>query len=287
MKIAFSLLLTLTGSVSAYELNIAHINDHHSNMRPVPASLTIDGEPIRVSLGGFARLATAFNEIEQSEPNLLKIHAGDAITGTPYYKFFKGESDARVMNIVCFDALVIGNHEFDSSDDGLRLFLDYLGASPQCNTSVLSANVHPASGTPLAAGSDGKPYLAPYVIKEVGGVNVGLVGITVVGKTKNASRPLASTAFEDETQAAQRAIDELKQLGVNHIVLVTHIGFDADLDMVQRLSGVDAIVGGDSHTLLGDFSEVGLAGRSSYPTVVRNKDGGFVCVGQASQSWRS
>lgn len=281
MKIVFFLLLSLTGPVSAYELNIAHINDHHSNMRPLPASLTIDGEPIRVSLGGFARLATAFNEIEQSEPNLLKIHAGDAITGTPYYTFFKGETDARAMNIVCFDAFVIGNHEFDSSDAGLSVFLDYLGASPQCNTSVLSANVHPASGTPLAAQSDGKPYLAPYVIKQVGGVNVGLVGITVVGKTKNASRPLASTAFEDETQAAQRAIDELKQHGVNHIVLVTHIGFEADLVIAKKLSGVDAIVGGDSHTLVGDFSEIGLTGRSSYPTEVRNKDGGLVCIGQA------
>jgi 5'-nucleotidase / UDP-sugar diphosphatase len=147
-KIAFSLLLAFTVPVGAYELNIAHINDHHSNMRPLPATLTIDGEPIRVSLGGFARLASAFNDFEQNETNLLKIHAGDAITGTPYYNFFKGESDARAMNVVCFDAFVLGNHEFDSSDEGLKRFLDYLAASPECNTSVLSANVYPASGTP-------------------------------------------------------------------------------------------------------------------------------------------
>lgn len=280
-KVVFSLFCVFSGSVSAYQLSIAHINDHHSNMRPFSATLTIGGEPIRVSLGGFARLATVFGKLEQSEPNLLKIHAGDAITGTPYYKFFRGDSDARAMNVICFDAFVIGNHEFDSGDDGLREFLDDLRASEQCRTPVLSANVHPASGTPLVTAPDGKPYVLPYMIKEVGGVRVGLVGITVVGKTKNASRPLASTVFEDEIQAAQRSIDALRQLGVQHIVLITHVGFDADLEMARSLSGVDAIVGGDSHTLLGDFSEIGLAGQSSYPTVVRNKDGDLVCVGQA------
>ena len=279
--IVLGVVLMLGFGVNAYELNIAHINDHHSNMRPFAATLTIDGQAVRVSLGGFARLATAMDELEQSEPNLLKIHAGDAITGTPYYKFFKGESEARVMNEVCFDAFVIGNHEFDSSDFGLKTFLDYLHASPDCDTSVLSANVHPAFGAPLALTPDGKPYFLPYVVKEVGGVPIGLVGITVVGKTKNASRPLASTEFEDEVKAAQRSIDKLRQQGVNHIVLVTHVGFDADLAMASMLSGVDAIVGGDSHTLVGDFSEVGLAGRSSYPTVARNKDGGMVCVVQA------
>jgi 5'-nucleotidase/UDP-sugar diphosphatase len=133
----------LGGSVNAHELNIAHINDHHSNMRPFPAKLTIDGQPVRVSLGGFARLVTAIHELEQSEPNLLKIHAGDAITGMPYYNFFKGESDTRFMNEACFDAFVFDNHEFDLSDAGLQTFLDYLQASPDCDTSVLSANVHP------------------------------------------------------------------------------------------------------------------------------------------------
>lgn len=280
-KAVFSLLFALPGPVAAYELSIAHINDHHSNMRPFSATLMIDGEPIRVSLGGFARLATAFGELEQSEPNLLKIHAGDAITGTPYYKFFKGQSDARAMNVICFDALAIGNHEFDAGDQGLRAFLDELRAAPECDTAVLSANVHPAAGTPLAVAPDGEPYLAPYAIKEVGGVKIGLVGITVAGKTQNASRPLASTEFEDEAKAAQRAIDELKRQGVHHVVLVTHVGFDDDLHLAAQLSGVDAIVGGDSHTLVGDFSEVGLSGKSSYPTVVRDKDGRLVCVGQA------
>ena len=280
-RVAFGFALLLGATANAYELNVAHINDHHSNMRPFAATLSIDGQPIRVSLGGFARLATAIGELEQNQPNLLKIHAGDAITGTPYFKFFKGESDAQVMNKVCFDAFVIGNHEFDSYDAGLKTFLDFLRASPNCDTSVLSANVHPASGTPLAVTPNGKPYFLPYVVKEVGGVPIGIVGITVVGKTKNASRPLASTEFEEEVKAAQRSIDELRQQGVNHILLVTHVGFDADLAMASRLSGVDAIVGGDSHTLVGDFSEVGLLGRSSYPTVVRNKDGGMVCVVQA------
>ena len=114
-KIAVSLLLALVGPVSAYELHIAPINDHHSNTRPLPATLTIDGESIGVSLGGFARLATEWNDFEQREPDLLKLHAGDAITGTPDDKFFKGEPDTRAMSVVCFDAFVIGKLAKDES----------------------------------------------------------------------------------------------------------------------------------------------------------------------------
>lgn len=280
MSVWIALLIWAT-AVRAYELNIAHINDHHSNMRPTTATIVVDGKPVMVSMGGFARLATAIKQLEQQHPHLLKIHAGDAIVGTPYYKFFQGESDARAMNIICFDAFVLGNHEFDSGDDGLKVFLDYLRASPDCQTPVLSANVHPAKGTPLDGAPAGKPYVVPYVVKELGGVKVGMIGITVVGKTKNASHPLPTTQFEDEIKAAQRTIDTLKSQGVKHIVLITHIGFDADLQMAKQLQDVDVIVGGDSHTLVGDFSEIGLSGRGTYPAVAHNKGGGLVCIVQA------
>lgn len=263
-----------------FTLNIAHINDHHSQLEPfADTELRLGGVPTQVSLGGFARQTAAFQAVAGT-PNLLKIHAGDALTGSLYYTLFKGEADAALMNTVCFDAFTPGNHEFDDGDGVLRRFLDHLAKGP-CQTEVVSSNVVPAPGTPLAP-ADRLPYLKPYLIKDVGGVKVGLIGLTIAGKTTNSSRPLDSTAFLHETAAAQAAIDRLTALGVRHIVAITHQGYGADVAMVKQLSGVDVVIGGDSHTLLGDFSAVGLAAQAgAYPTVLRDKAGHTVCVGQA------
>jgi 5'-nucleotidase/UDP-sugar diphosphatase len=110
---------------------------------------------------------------------------------------------------------------------------------------------------------------------------VGLVGITIAGKTRASSRPLASTQFLDEARSAQAAIDALTAQGVRHIVLMTHHGYDADKALAAQLTGVDVIIGGDSHTLLGDFKALGLPSGGRYPTVARNAAGERVCIGQA------
>ncbi|MEY2874857.1 MAG: hypothetical protein RLZZ373_2228, partial [Pseudomonadota bacterium] len=267
-----------TSAAPPLTLHIAHINDHHSQLEPIPAAeLLLDGVPTQVELGGFARLTTLFRQ-QAARPNLLKLHAGDAVTGSLYYTFFKGEADARMMNTICFDAFELGNHEFDDGDGVLRGFLDHLHAG-DCQTPVLAANVVPGPGTPLAPA--GTSVLQPYTVKTVGGVPVGIIGIDIVGKTVNSSRPLASTQFLDETRTAQQTIDTLKARGVRHIVLLTHQGYDADRAMAAALTDVDVVIGGDSHTLLGDFSAQGLPSSGPYPTVVKNRDGDPVCIGQA------
>jgi len=279
--------LTLSGcggndepSFKPLELNIAHINDHHSQLEAFTATeLTLDGVATQVELGGFARQTAMFKSVANTK-NLLKLHAGDAITGSLYYTFFKGEADAQMMNSICFDAFTPGNHEFDDSDTVLKGFLDEL-AKGSCKTSAISSNIVAAAGTALAP-SGGTAYLKPWVIKEIDGIKVGIVGITIAGKTVNSSRPLASTHFNDEVASAQKAIDELKAQGVRHIVALTHQGYDADKTMAAKLTDIDAIIGGDSHSLLGDFSAVGIATSSgSYPTVVTNIKGETVCIGQA------
>ncbi len=263
----------------ALDLTLMHINDHHSQLDPQRnAELQIGGVPTRVELGGFARVTSAFNAAPK-KANMLKLHAGDAITGSLYYTLFKGEADAAMMNTVCFDAFALGNHEFDDSDAGLKVFLDFL-RSGSCQTPVLAANVKPALGTPLAM-SSATDYIQPYTIKKMQGVRVAIIGIDIKGKTTNSSRPLASTVFEDEIPAAQRTIDTLKKQGIRHFVLLTHQGYEADKAMAAQLTDVDAIIGGDSHSLLGDFSAFGLSSAGSYPTQVTNKDGKPVCIGQA------
>jgi 5'-nucleotidase/UDP-sugar diphosphatase len=261
------------------ELNIAHINDHHSNLAPFKDfDLSIGGVPTRVEVGGMARTAAQLRALDGT-PNLLKLHAGDATTGTLFHTLFKGEADAALMKTICFDAMSLGNHEFDDGDAGLRRFLDFMRQG-SCYTPVLSANVEPEVGTPLAPLHRGD-YLQPYLVKWIGGVPVGIIGIVVRGKTQDSSRPLASTRFLDEAATAQRYVDELKAQGVRHIVLLTHHGYDADRALAAQVSDIDVIIGGDSHTLLGDFSEFGLAAAGPYPTHARNKDGDPVCIGQA------
>ncbi len=266
----------------ALDIHIAHINDHHSHLEPTPGfELKIDGVATRAEIGGFPRIAALFKD-SGSLPNLLKIHAGDAMTGTLYHTIYKGEADAALMNTVCFDAFQPGNHEFDEGDAGLRKFLDHLRDGP-CATTILGANIGPAIGTPLAPAAR-HDYLQPTLLKRFGEVTVALIGIVTRGKTVNSSRPLPTTRFADETASAQRAIDGLKARGIRHIVLVTHQGYEADKAMAEKLSDVDAIVGGDSHTLLGDFSAfaaIGLNAAGPYPSVVRNRDGDPVCIGQA------
>lgn len=267
------------GAYPPLELNIAHINDHHSNLAPfMEFDLTLGSVPTRVEAGGMARTAAQLRALDGT-PNLLKLHAGDAITGTLFHTLFKGEADAAVMKTICFDAMSLGNHEFDGGDIELRRFLDFMRQG-SCYTPVLSANVEPEVGSPLAPLHRGD-YLQPYLVKWIGGVPVGIIGIVVRGKTQDSSRPLPTTRFLDEAETAQHYVDELRAQGVRHIVLLTHHGYQADLALAARVSDVDAIIGGDSHTLLGDFSAYGLAAAGPYPTQVRNKDGDPVCVGQA------
>lgn len=270
-------------------LSIAHINDSHSHLEPEKKlDFVIDGSQYRAQYGGFPRIKTVFETLknEFGSDNFLKLHAGDALTGTSYFSFYKGDADADMMNAICFDAFALGNHEFDEGDEGLKQFLDHLH-SGSCQTPVLAANVKPKVGTPLAPNKV-DDYIQPYTIKTTSeGVKVGIIGLDIAGKTKNSSRPLATTEFLDETTTAQNYINELHNKGIEHIVLVTHYTYDNDKALAAALTGVDVIIGGDSHTLLGDFTRYSedpannFGSQGDYPTVIKNKDGNSVCIGQA------
>jgi 5'-nucleotidase / UDP-sugar diphosphatase len=270
----------------AFTLRILHINDQHSRLAPDSGrELDLNGERVQVSFGGYPRLVTAFRELAAGAPNLLQLHAGDAITGDLYYTLFHGEADADLMNQICFDAFALGNHEFDFGDAGLKRFLDFLSKRTwDCHTPALGANVVPALGiSPLARFSP-TDYVLPSVMLERGGRRIGIVGIDVAGKTMASSSPDPGTVLLDEAVAAQAAIDALRADGVDIVILLTHIGYRADRELATRLSGVDLIVGGDSHSLLGEeFRAFGLSPEGPYPTRLGNADGDPVCVVQAWQ----
>ena len=269
-----------------FALRIVHINDHHSRLAPdAGGELRVEGETVNLSFGGFPAVTRALRELGDGAPNLLTLHAGDAITGDLYFTLFHGEADADLMNTVCFDAFSVGNHEFDAGDAGLAKFLDFLWKSPDtCRTPALAANVLPTVGESPLAPQAQHDYLQPWVVLERGGRRIGIVGIDIAGKTQASSSPDPGTRFLDEAETAQRKIDALAAEGIEHIVLLTHVGYRNDVRLAQNLRGVDVIVGADSHSLLGEgFRELGLSPEGPYPTRLRNADGDPVCVVQAWQ----
>ena len=269
-------------TATAGELTILHMNDHHSHLRAdTRVDLNLAGEKTRVKSGGFPAAVALFDKLSQKKSNILKLHAGDAITGDLYYTLFKGEADAALMNQICFDAFSVGNHEFDDGDQGLVDFLDHLKKG--CNTAILGANIEPERGVSPLTPESGADYIQPYTILRVDGMNIGIIGIDIATKTKMSSSPDATTQFLDEQETAQRYIDELESTGVDHIILLTHYQYENDKRLASSLRGVDVIVGGDSHTLLGDFSAIGKKTSGPYPTQLKNADGEKVCVVQAWQ----
>jgi len=277
------LFLLMPNWASAEKLTILHINDHHSHLEANGRmGLDLDGESTRTKSGGFPSVVTKIKELRSENPNSLTLHAGDATNGTLYFTLFEGEADAALMNSVCFDAFVVGNHEFNNGDQGLVTFLDYLKEG-SCQTPVLGANVQPEVGVSPLAKSSANDYLEPYTIVERNGEKIGIIGIVISKKTKMSSNPDDTTMFLDEVTTAQKYADELNSQGVDRVILLSHYGYENDLALAQKTSGIDIIVGGDSHSLLGDLSDLGLKPSGSYPTMVNDASGNDVCVVTAWQ----
>ena len=267
-------------------LTLLHINDHHSRLDEETTTLKLSNaagviKSVTMPMGGFARVAAAIKEESANEANVIKLHAGDALTGDLYFTQSEGEADAIAMNSVCFDAMTFGNHEFDTGDSGLSKFIGFLNKDvTKCQTSLLSSNVSTSSTSPIA----GK--FQPFTTVVRGGQKIGIVGVTISQKTKNASRPDVTTLFSDEVISTQNAIDTLTSQGVNKIIVMSHVGYEFDVSkLATKLRGVDVIVGGDSHTLLGpdSMTSMGLTPEGPYPTKLTDLNGQPVCVVQAWQ----
>ncbi len=262
---------------SPLTLTIAHVNDAHSKLDPALTKLTIDindslkGKAVYVELGGITRLISAIGDVRKQNANVLFVNSGDMFQGSLYFTQFLGAADVDFWNMAKLDVATLGNHEFDKGPSVLKSNL-LLKAS----FAVVSSNVD------ISAEAD-IPYkflLKPYVIKQYGNAKVGIIGITTTD-TSNISSPGKNIVFNDYAVSVAKAVADLTAQGVNKIVLLSHIGYDEDKALAAKLSGVDVIVGGHSHTLVGDFSSVGMKGAGPYPTEVKDKDGNTVLVVQA------
>jgi 5'-nucleotidase len=256
-----------SSSDTPVQVKILHMNDSHSHIEGDTETLEFDGVETDVTMGGMARAAALIDSLR--DENTLLLHAGDTVQGTLYYTLFDGEADADVLNAMDFDAIAIGNHEFDDGDDFLSSYIDIVDAP------FISANAIPTMGNTLYGKFD------PYIIKTVNDQKIGIIGLTIAGKTKDSSSPSDEITFLDETTALQNTVNELKNLGVQKIVVLSHYGYTNVQAMAAQVTDIDVIVDGDSHTLLGDFAYVGLASSGDYPTMALNADGDDVCIVQA------
>ena len=256
---------------TSFELNVAHINDHHSHLEEEKMPLKLNGKTVTVHIGGLPRVAQAIKNFRQGNKNTLVLHAGDALTGTLYYTLFEGKADAELMNAINFDVFTLGNHEFDDGNKLLKSFLDVL------KIPVVSANVVPDKGSIL----EGK--WKPYMIKNVGGQNVGIIGLDVVKKTKESSSPGDDIKFLDEVETVRKYVNELQGKGINKIIIVSHSGYEKNVEIGEKVDGVDLIISGDTHYLLGkEFEQFGLVPeKEDYPKKVNSPNGNPVYIAEA------
>lgn len=271
LLLALSTLLPLWPTARAWELTILHTNDVHSRLEQTSDD---SSKCLNASLcvGGVARLFTKVQQIRLQEPNVLLLDAGDQYQGTIWFTVYKGLEVAHFMNILRYDAMALGNHEFDNGVEGL---IDPLLIN--VTFPILSANIK--AREPLASQISGL-YL-PHKIISVGNEVVGIVGYTSK-ETPFLSNPGTNLVFEDEITALQPEVDKLKTLNVNKIIALGHSGFEMDKLIAQKVRGVDIVVGGHSNTFLytgNPPSKEVPAGK--YPFIVTSDDGRKVPVVQA------
>jgi 5'-nucleotidase / UDP-sugar diphosphatase len=258
-------------------LTILHVNDTHSKFDASLTRLSVDinaglkARGVYLELGGFPHLASLVDTARARAGASLFLHGGDLFQGTLYFTKFEGAADTDFFNLMKLDAATLGNHEFDRGPDTLNRNL--LTAA---RFSLVDANVDISKEGLIPD----KSRLPPYVIKEIGGTKIGLIGLTTTD-TVHISSPGKFIAFLDAASAVRKAAAELAGRNVNKIILISHQGYFEDIKLAAALSHVDVIVGGHSHTLVGDFSKVGLNGAGPYPTVAVDMDGKKVLVVQA------
>ncbi len=254
--LGLTLVAPLAAQDDSFKLTIMHTNDVHA-----------EHEPGRSGDGGAARQATVVRQIRDEVDNHLLLDGGDRFTGTLFHIQWMGQDSAQIMNMIGYDAMTLGNHEFDNGDDVLAAFVDAL------DFPVVTANVD-FSESPYLAGK-----IAPWVVLDVGGDRVGIIGL-VTPDSEILASPGPELVFEhDMVSVTESAVDALAAEGVNKIVLLTHIGFEADVELAQLVSGVDVVVGGHTNTFLSN-RYTGAYGE--YPIVLESASGEPILVVQAS-----
>ncbi|HEY4003501.1 MAG TPA: bifunctional UDP-sugar hydrolase/5'-nucleotidase [Candidatus Xenobia bacterium] len=223
-------------------LFILHTNDFHGRLEPFPDKSLV-APPGHV--GGAAYLAGEIDVLERVHPHSLLLDAGDIAQGTAASNLSFGMADVDFLNVLPYDARTIGNHEFDWGQPRLQAMVD------RSKAPIVCANLVDLDGRLL-------PHVRPYVVTSVDGVKVGILGL-ITTDTPKLSFPgnVATVRFLDPADTVRKYLPRMRQDGAQVVVLLTHLGVDADEKLARDVPGIDAIVGGHSHTALSDGRMVG------------------------------
>lgn len=244
---------------AAYKLTVLHTNDQHSRIEPFDSSYSRNPNQ-----GGFARRATLIQQIRNQEKNVLLLDAGDIFQGTPYFNFYGGELEFKLMSMMGYDAATMGNHDFDNGLDG------FLKALPNAKFPFITSN-YDFSNTIL----DGKTE--KYKIFKKDGIKVGLFGVGIELDGLVGKKQYQETKYLNPVEIAQHYADFLrKEKGCDLVICLSHIGYDyrddadkiSDKKLAAQTDNIDLILGGHTHTFLPE------------PQSFTNKSGKNVLVNQ-------
>ena len=244
--------LTSFSSIETKHITILHTNDVHSYIDPFPAN-----HPRNPNAGGVAKRAAIIETIRKENPNVVLLDAGDIFQGTPYFNYYGGELEFKLMNMMKYDVATIGNHDFDNGIDGL------LAQMPNAKFDFVSAN-YDFKNTVLNG------LVNPYKIMTVAGVKIGIFGLGVGLEGLVDKKNYKETVYNDPIEVSTDMARILKQEQKCDIVIcLSHIGFKykdepnkvCDILLAKKTKNIDLIIGGHTHTFLNEpVIETNLAG---------------------------
>ncbi len=235
------------GSTSG-RITLLHTNDTHSRIEPFgPGNGAISG------LGGIARRATLVRQLRQQLGAVLLLDAGDTFQGTPYFNRYKGRLDYQLMRMVGYDAGTLGNHDFDNGVGMLVEAMESMEQLRHANPPFVLLNCNfDFKGAPAL----GK-RVRPYLVREFPGIKVGLTGVGVAFAGLVAPKNHEGIDWKDPFASLKPVVKRLRDVEkVDLVVVLSHLGYNLngsapdDLRMPGEVAGIDAIIGGHSHTFL-------------------------------------
>lgn len=248
----------LASTTSTRRLTLLHTNDVHSHIDPFPADHSRNP-----NMGGAARRATLIESIRKENPNTLLLDAGDIFQGTPYFNFYGGELEFKLMSMMQYDAATLGNHDFDGGLQGL------LAQLPHASFDILTAN-YDFSNTVL----EGR--FKPWKIFSKDGLRIGVFGLGIELAGLVGKKYYEETRYQDPVGVAQDVSNTLRmEEGCDLVVCLSHLGYEyknenkvSDLILARETDHIDVIIGGHTHTFLKE------------PTMITNRSGRNVIVNQ-------
>jgi 5'-nucleotidase len=221
-------------------ITILHTNDVHSQIDPLPANDRYAGK------GGVARRATLVKKMRQENPNTLLVDAGDSFQGTPYFNLYKGEVEYKAMSAIGYDVVTLGNHDFDNGIEGLAAAMKF------ANFEFVSAN-YDLRGTAI------EKRVKPYVVRELGGVRIGIFGLGIKLEGLNPPESFKGMKYYDPVRMARGSVQLLRgQERCAMVICLSHLGYYpkpkgdeiGDSQVVAQVDGIDFIASGHTHTFM-------------------------------------